>query len=144
MHTQLVSWPDGISTIDTHYVRPGKAASHLMIEGGKAAFIDVGTTHSKDYLLDAVRQHNLTPDDVRYIIVTHIHLDHAGGAGILMKEWPKATLVVHPKGVQHMIQPEKLIQASIDIYGKELYKRRYGEIPIIPKDRIMTVEDEES
>lgn len=141
MHTQISRWPSGISTIDTHYVRPGMAASHLMIEDGKIAFIDVGTTHSKDYLLDAVRQHNLTPDDVRYIIVTHIHLDHAGGAGILMQECPNATLVVHPKGARHMIHPEKLIQASIEIYGKEMYQCRYGDIPPIPESRVLAIGD---
>lgn len=141
MHKQIARWPDGIFTIDAHYVRPGRASSHMIIENGKAAFIDVGTTLSKDYLLDAVRQNGLTPDDVQYIIVTHIHLDHAGGAGILMQECPNATLVVHPKGARHMIQPEKLIQASIDIYGKETFQRLYGEIPPIPENRVMTVDD---
>lgn len=135
------SWSDGIFTIDAHYVRPENAASHMIIENGKAVFIDVGTTYSKDYLLDAVRQNNLTPDDVRYIIVTHIHLDHAGGAGILMQECPNATLVVHPKGARHMIQPDKLIQASIDIYGKELFQQLYGEIPPIPENRVLIVDD---
>ncbi len=133
--------PATIKVIDTHYIRRNLAASHLLIEQGEALFIDTGPARAIDYLLDALAEEHLTPADVRYIILTHIHLDHAGGAGELMRRCPRATLLVHPRGASHMIDPEKLITASIDIYGAELFDKLYGTITPIDKDRVVAVED---
>ncbi|MBE0585769.1 MAG: MBL fold metallo-hydrolase [Desulfofustis sp.] len=130
-----------IKVIDTRYIRRNLAASHLLIEEGAALFVDTGPAPAVDYLLAGLAEEQLTPNDVRYIVLTHIHLDHAGGAGELMRRCPRATLLVHPKGAGHMIDPEKLITASIDIYGAELFKKLYGTITAIDKDRVVAVED---
>ncbi len=75
---------DGVVAVDTLYLRPSADASHLVIAGGRAAFVDTGTNYSVPYLLDALRQYDLDPADVDYVFLTHVHLDHAGGAGTLM------------------------------------------------------------
>lgn len=132
----------GISTIDTGFVRPKLAASHLIIENQHAAFIDVGTNHSVPNLLATLEAKNIAPEAVDYIIVTHVHLDHAGGAGLLMQHFPNARCVVHPLGARHLIDPTKLIAGSKAVYGEEAFQRLYGEIIPIPEDRVILAEDE--
>ena len=75
---------DGIIAIDTEYARPLQDASHLIVAGGKAAFVDTGSNDSVPLLLDALDQQGLSAADVDYVFLTHIHLDHAGGAGLLI------------------------------------------------------------
>ncbi len=133
--------PFGITTIDTEFLFPGFAASHLLIEGDYAAFIDVGTSHSAPILLETLRVKNIPRENVLYVIVTHIHLDHAGGAGELMRHLPNAKFVVHPRGAKHMADPEKLIAGATAVYGEEKMKSDYGEIIPIPQDRIIEAHD---
>ncbi|WP_136795282.1 MBL fold metallo-hydrolase [Desulfosediminicola ganghwensis] len=131
----------GVYTVDTGYLREGFAASHMVVENGKAAFIDVGTTRSADRLLAALADRGLTATDVLYVIVTHIHLDHAGGAGKLMEMFPRARLVVHPKGARHMVNPEKLMEAAVEVYGQKKFDSLYGEVRPIAKERIIEAGD---
>ncbi len=130
-----------VKVIDTHYLRPAMDASHLLIEDGEALFIDTGTAQATELLLTALAEEELRPDDVRYVVLTHIHLDHAGGAGALLQHCPNATLIVHPKGAAHMINPEKLIRASIDIYGAEKFAELYGSITPIDAHRVRETGD---
>lgn len=127
----------GITTIDTGYLRDQFAASHLMVEEGKAAFIDVGTSHSVERLLAALHAQGLRETDVQYVIVTHIHLDHAGGAGRLLELCPNARLVVHPKGARHMVDPEKLIAGAVQVYGSERFAALYGQIQGVAQQRVI-------
>lgn len=143
MKPSIIDYSEGISAIDVVYVRERVAASHLIVDSGEAAFVDVGTTYSAPLLLAALREKNLTPEDVKYVCVTHVHLDHAGGAGELMRWLPNATLVVHPRGERHMIDPAKLIAGTIAVYGEEKTRALYGEIAPIPAERVKAVEDEE-
>ena len=139
--SNTLDYPCGITVIDTHYYREELAASHLIVENGKAAFVDVGAAPSLPYLLHALEEKQLTPEDVEFIILTHIHLDHAGGAGTLMQACPKATLIVHPRGSIHMVNPEKLVRATIDIYGQERFDQLYREIVPVPQERVIAAED---
>src|SRR5438874_641121 len=91
---------DGIVAIDTGFFRPMFDASHLIIERGRAAFVDVGTNHSVPRLMAVLKEHRVPPDDVDYVILTHVHLDHAGGAGLLMQHLPNAHAVVHSRGAR--------------------------------------------
>ena len=116
-------------------------ASHLIIEGGKAAFVDTGANDSVPLLLDALDQQGLGPGDVDYVFLTHVHLDHAGGAGLLMQQLPDARCVVHPRAARHMIDPSKLIAGTVAVYGKEKTQEIYGEIQPIDEQRIDVVED---
>jgi len=81
------------------------------------------------------------PEDVRYVIVTHVHLDHAGGAGNLMQRLPNAEFLVHPYGARHMIDPAKLEASARGVYGDELFDRIYGALVPVPADRVRTMQD---
>ncbi len=130
-----------IYCIDIDYMRPRLACSYLVTHNGKAAFIDCGTSHSVPRLLAVLEDCNLSANDVEYVIPTHIHLDHAGAAGELMLKFPRARLVVHPKGARHLVDPQRLIDSVRQVYGDELYDSLYGEIIPIDEDRIIAAED---
>lgn len=132
-----------IYRIDAGLYRPGMAAFYLMIENGKAAFIDCGTGHSVEQAKQALAECQLSVDDVELVIPTHVHLDHAGGAGKLMATCPNARLVVHPRGARHMIDPSRLIAGSEAVYGKAELARRFGEILPIAEERVHAVADDE-
>ncbi|MGN7614195.1 MBL fold metallo-hydrolase [Magnetococcales bacterium HHB-1] len=131
----------GVTCIDVEYYRPGCAASYLLSHGGEAAFIETGTSHAVETLLKALKARDLSVDAVKWIFVTHVHLDHAGGAGALMKACPQATLVVHPKGAKHLIDPEKLTQSATAVYGKEQFDRLFGVLEPVPASRVIEAED---
>lgn len=133
----------GITAIDTHYVRPGVDAAHLLVDGGEAAFIDTGVNQSVPHLLAGLEAAGLGAEDVRYVLLTHIHLDHAGGAGTLMAALPEATLVVHPRGARHMADPTKLVAGSVAVYGQRAFDALYGTIAPIDAARIRTTTDGE-
>lgn len=134
---------NGITAIDTEYVRPMQDASHLIVHDGRGAFVDTGTNDSVPLLLDALRQQELDVADVEFVFLTHIHLDHAGGAGSLMRQLPNARCVVHPRGAPHMINPEKLIKGTEGVYGVERTREMYGEIVPIDADRVLVPDDEQ-
>ncbi len=131
----------GISAIDTGFFRPQFDASHLIVERGRAAFVDVGTNYSVPRLLAELESRQVPVDAVDYVILTHVHLDHAGGAGALMQELPTARLIVHPRGARHMIDPSQLIAGATAVYGAEEIQRSYGELVPVPAERIDTAND---
>jgi glyoxylase-like metal-dependent hydrolase (beta-lactamase superfamily II) len=130
-----------VIAIDAQYIRPKLAAVHLIIENGRAAFVDTGTNRSVPYMLKGLSEYGLSPADVDYVFLTHVHLDHAGGAGTLMQALPNAQCVVHPRGARHMIDPSKLVAASKQVYGERRFNLLYGELPPIPAERVINVED---
>ncbi len=134
---------DGVVAVDTLYMRPSADASHLVIADGRAAFVDTGTNYSVPYLLDALRQYDLDRGDVDYVFLTHVHLDHAGGAGTLMQALPNARCVIHPRGAPHMADPAKLIAGTQGVYGKDKAFELYGDIVPIPAERIDVAGDED-
>jgi len=131
----------GISVIDTGFVRPQFDASHLIVENGRAAFVDTGTNHSVPRLLAALAAHDLEPDAVDWVVLTHVHLDHAGGAGLLLEHLPRAKLVVHPRAARHMIDPSALMEGVRAVYGEEVTARDYGELVPVPAERVVTTSD---
>ena len=132
---------DGIIAIDTEYARAMQDASHLIMESGKAAFVDTGANNAVPLLLDALDQQGLDVADVETLFLTHVHLDHAGGAGLLMQKLPNARCVLHPRGAPHMIDPSKLIAGTEAVYGKDQTRDIYGEILPIDEGRIDVAED---
>lgn len=131
----------GIHTIDTAFQRDHFDAAYLIVENGRGAFIDCGTNHSVPNLLATLSSAGLRPEDVDWLLVTHVHLDHAGGAGALMARLPNARLVVHPRGARHMIDPSKLIAGATAVYGEEEMRRSYGEIQPVAESRVVVAED---
>lgn len=132
----------GISVIDTGFVRELFDASHLVVANGRGAFVDTGTNNSVPRLLAALELQRLAPDQVDYVILTHVHLDHAGGAGLLMQYLPRAKLVVHSRGARHMIDPSKLMEGVRAVYGDEVTARDYGELVPIAADRVLETSDD--
>ena len=133
--------PHGIHVIDTGFHRPLFDASFLIVEGGRAAFVDTGTNFAVPRLLAALADLGLPRDAVDYVIPTHVHLDHAGGAGLLMQALPGATLLVHPRGARHMIDPAALYQGALAVYGQAAMDREYGTLVPVPAGRVRPTED---
>lgn len=140
----MFDWRDygnGIVAFDAGYVRPILAAIHMVVEEGRVAFIDTGSNDALPNALAALGKLGLDASAVDYVILTHIHLDHAGGAGSLMQAFPNARLVVHPRGARHMAEPSKLVAGVTAVYGAEYVARVYGDILPIPAERIVEVPD---
>ncbi|ANB02638.1 MBL fold metallo-hydrolase [Ectothiorhodospira sp. BSL-9] len=131
----------GITLIDAQIQRPGLAACYLIQEGDRAAFVETGTALSVPGLLEVLEHRGIGRDQVDYVIPTHVHLDHAGGAGALMSHLPQARLVIHPRGARHMIDPSRLIAGATAVYGEEAMARMFGEILPIPEERVIQAED---
>ena len=132
----------GIYVIDTGFHRLKFDASYLIVERGRAAFVDTGTNHSVPRLLAALEAQGLARDAVDFVIATHVHLDHAGGAGLLMQELPSATLVVHPRGAPHLIDPQRLMDGARAVYGADEVARSYGELVGVPAQRVLRTADD--
>jgi glyoxylase-like metal-dependent hydrolase (beta-lactamase superfamily II) len=127
---------DGIHVIDTGFYRPCFDAAYLIVENGRAAFVDTGTNFAVPRLLAALADLALSPDAVDLVIPTHAHLDHAGGAGLLMQSLPNAVCWVHPRGARHLIDPSALYAGALAVYGQAETDRSYGRLVGIPADRI--------
>lgn len=127
--------------IDTDFHRPRFDAAYLLVDSGRAAFIDTGTNFALPRLLAALDHVGLAPADVDWVIPTHVHLDHAGGAGALMQALPHARMAVHPLGAPHMIDPGALQASSTAIYGEAEMARTYGKLVPVEASRIERVGD---
>jgi glyoxylase-like metal-dependent hydrolase (beta-lactamase superfamily II) len=138
---RLTKFADGITAVDTEYVRPQMDASHVVASGGRAAVVDTGPNTAVPLILAALDELGIGRDAVQWLFLTHVHLDHAGGAGALMRELPNATAVVHPRGAPHMLDPSKLIEGTRAVYGPALYSQLYGEILPIAQDRLVIAQD---
>jgi glyoxylase-like metal-dependent hydrolase (beta-lactamase superfamily II) len=134
---------DGIYAIDTGFQRPRFDAAYLMVEDGRAAFIDTGTNHAVPRLLAALNALGLTTESVDWVIPTHVHLDHAGGAGLLMEALPQAKALVHPRGLRHMVDPKALWLGALAVYGDEEMQRSYGKLVPVPAERAEATHDEQ-
>lgn len=132
---------DGVFAVDTGHGRPRGDASYLIVDAGRAAFVDTGTPRSVPSLLDALSALGVGVERVDYVLLTHVHLDHAGGAGTLMRSLPQARIVVHPRGVRHLTDPARLVAATRAVYGAQPFDAQFGEILPVAADRVATIED---
>jgi len=131
----------GIRVIDTGFHRPGFDAAYLIVEKGRAAFVDTGTNHAVPRLLAALDAAGLAPEAVEMVIATHVHLDHAGGVGLLMQELPRARLIAHPRGARHLVDPARLIRSATAVYGPAEMERSYGTLVHVDLERVVKTAD---
>ena len=137
----LQALPHSIFVIDTGFYRPMFDASFLIVEDGRAAFVDTGTNFAVPRLLAALDDLGLAPESVDFVIPTHVHLDHAGGAGLLMQALPQATMLVHARGERHMIDPQLLYQGALAVYGQAEMDNAYGSLVPVPAARVQATHD---
>ncbi|MBW8844439.1 MAG: MBL fold metallo-hydrolase [Burkholderiales bacterium] len=143
MHDFIDDLGHGIYAIDTGFQRPRFDAAYLVVENGRAAFIDTGTNHAVPRLLAALTALGLAPEAVDWVIPTHVHLDHAGGVGLLMQQLPNARALVHPRGLRHMVDPKALWLGALAVYGEEEMQRSYGRLVGVPAERAEASHDEQ-
>lgn len=132
---------EGVFCIDALYIAPELACCYLMRGADEYALIETGTSRSVGNIMSTLDALNVSPEQLRYVIPTHVHLDHAGGAGQLMRKFPEATLLIHPRGARHMIDPERLVASSEQVYGKTAFAKLYGKVLSVPECRVRSLED---
>ena len=137
----LIDYRNGVYAVDAGYVRPQLAAIHFVVDDGRVAIIDTASNACLPRVLAALDELGLPPAAVDYVMLTHIHLDHAGGAGAMMQAFPAARLVVHPRGARHMADPGKLMAATEEVYGRDVARALYGELLPVPAARIVESHD---
>ncbi|MBA55029.1 MAG: MBL fold metallo-hydrolase [Pseudomonadales bacterium] len=131
----------GITRIDSGMIRPGLAALYLLESNGECALVETGTHNSIPAIMKLLEQRGIEVGQVRYVIPTHVHLDHAGGVGGLMQVLPNATLLVHPKGARHMIDPAKLKAGAMAVYGEAYFAEIYGDVIAVDSQRVEQMQD---
>lgn len=134
-----LEYEHGIIAIDSGFIRPRMAACYLLETDSALAIIETGHNDSIGRMLQVIASRGRRVEEVSHVIVTHVHLDHAGGAGSLMRHLPNARLLVHPRGARHMIDPSKLEASARAVYGDEEFDRMYGSLLPVPEDRVTIV-----
>ena len=133
--------PGGVHAIDTGYHRDAFDAAYLLVHEGRAAFIDTGTNHAVPRLLAALDALGVAREAVDLVVPTHVHLDHAGGAGLLMQHLPAAQLWIHPRGLRHMTDPAALVAGATAVYGEQRVLQDYGVVQPVPAGRAHATHD---
>lgn len=138
---EILSLDDRLHCIDLRFQgQPGVIAAYLLEDAGEYALIETGPTSTLDTLLAALKGKGVDPAEIGKLLVTHIHLDHAGASGTFMRLFPRAKLFVHEIGVPHMIDPSKLVASATRIYG-DMMGPLWGKIDPVPPDRITALRD---
>jgi glyoxylase-like metal-dependent hydrolase (beta-lactamase superfamily II) len=139
--TQTYHAADGITGVDTRMAGKTSITSAYLLHGGEPALVETGPTTSAEAVTAGLDAIGLSPNDLAHIVVTHIHLDHAGGVGTLAREFPRATMWVHERGASHLVDPTRLLASATRVYGPERLQRIFGPVEPVPSDRLRAVSD---
>ena len=134
---------EGVIEIDTRLGGWDRVTAGYVIEGEAPVLVETGSQSSVPVLLEQLAQLGLDADGLAAVVVTHIHLDHAGGVGDVARAFPKATVYVHPKGARHLADPARLVDSAARVYGP-LLDSLYGRLDPTPSERIRVLEDGET
>jgi glyoxylase-like metal-dependent hydrolase (beta-lactamase superfamily II) len=132
-----------IITVDCNYIQKGVACAYIILEGDRVSIVENNTNYAIPILISRIESLGLKPTQVDYCIITHVHLDHAGGTSRLMELCPNATLLAHPRSAKHIIDPSRLIQSAKEVYGLDAFNQLYGEILPVPESRVRIMDDGE-
>ena len=130
----------GIRQLDTLLGSMDQMTAGFVIDGPEPALVETGSQSSARTVREALQAAGIGPADLRWLIVTHIHLDHAGAVGDLAREFPAATVIVHEQGARHLIDPSRLIDSASRVYG-QLLDELYGRMEPVPSERLIAAGD---
>ncbi len=140
--TKPVKLGERMFLIDDFDLKMNQRTGTYVLNEEKLTIIETSASPSIPYILEGLKELQVSPADIQYIIVTHIHLDHAGGAGLLLKHCPNAKVVVHPKGARHLADPSRLIASAQTVYGERFWEL-FDPILPIPSDRLIIMNDQD-
>jgi glyoxylase-like metal-dependent hydrolase (beta-lactamase superfamily II) len=132
---------DGIRGIDTAMFGRPRLTSAYLVDAGEPALVETGPTTSVDAVREGLTALGIGPHDLAHVVVTHIHLDHAGGAGALAPHFPSATVWVHERGAPHLAEPDRLVASAARIYGEDRLRELFGPVHPVPPGRLRAVAD---
>jgi glyoxylase-like metal-dependent hydrolase (beta-lactamase superfamily II) len=132
----------GVHRVDLNWNGiPGQVAAYLVDgDDDTLAVVESGPGSTLPTLLDAVRSLGRAPEEITHVLVTHVHMDHAGGAGGLLRHAPRARVYVHPRGARHLLDPSRLLSSAAVLYGDRM-DELWGEMAPVPHDRLTVLED---
>src|SRR3954469_14368542 len=133
---------DGVLQVDTLLGGWERITAGYLIEGPRPVLVETGSQSSAPALLAALEELGVGPRELAGIAVTHIHLDHAGGAGDVARAFPDATVYVHEKGARHLADPTRLVKSAAMVYG-DLLDTLYGRLDPTPPERLHVLDDGE-
>jgi glyoxylase-like metal-dependent hydrolase (beta-lactamase superfamily II) len=131
----------GVQAIDTVMFGRERMTSAYLLEAQEPAIVETGPTTSVDAVREGLGALGIGPDDLAHIVVTHIHLDHAGGAGALAPHFPRATVWAHERGAPHLADPDKLVASAARVYGEARLQELFGAVHPVPSGRIRSLSD---
>ncbi|MDR1580284.1 MAG: MBL fold metallo-hydrolase [Synergistaceae bacterium] len=134
-------YQNGVYCVDSGYEGGGVVSVYLLRDGNETAIVDTCSNAALEPVKRALSELGVNDREVKYIFLTHVHLDHAGGAGLFAREFPEATLVVHKRGGSHLVNTSRLLASVASVYGESVTKRLYGDILPVPADRITMPRD---
>jgi glyoxylase-like metal-dependent hydrolase (beta-lactamase superfamily II) len=131
----------GITGVDTRMAGRSRLTSAYLLEGSEPTLVETGPTTSIEAVTAGLHSLGLQSEDLAHIVVTHIHLDHAGGVGRLSQRFPRALVWVHDRGVAHLADPQKLVASVARVYGEEQMRSLFGPVDPVPSDRLRSVSE---
>lgn len=131
----------GITAIDTFYGGRERYTAAYLLRADEPAIVETGPTRSFDHVVAGLDRLGVGVEDLAHIVVTHIHLDHAGGVGALCERYPRATVWVHERGARHLAEPSRLLLSATSIYGEQQMDELFGPVIPVPAQRIRSLAD---
>src|SRR5881397_4062648 len=115
--------------------------SAYLVHARERQLVETGPTTSVEAVTAGLASLGLGPQDLAHVVVTHIHLDHAGGVGTLARAYPRAAIWVHQRGAPHLVDPTRLVSSVQRVYGAERARAFFGGVEPTPADRLRAVDD---
>jgi glyoxylase-like metal-dependent hydrolase (beta-lactamase superfamily II) len=140
-HPVLTVVADGITMVDTVMTGEPDFNAVYVLEGDEPALVETGPGADLPLVLEALEALGVGSDDLAHVVVTHIHLDHAGGAGAIAERFPGATIWAHDRGAPHLADPARLVASTARTYGDERMRAFFGETVPVPAGRLRSVQD---